>query len=112
MYAIIQFYLGQGDPFAAGSGPSDAPSSAWADKYGGGDGKLRMTWVNGDATAYTRIYDAEPTGQAPDYVANPGEVSYDTNYSWADSDTYYLTHYKNGQESASTTYTHVGGRPT
>ena len=90
-----------------GSGPTGAPSSLSKTGYGSPT-KLRLSWANGDATAYTRIYTS--LGGCPlstpvqDNVVNPGITSFDTLYEinflgLLEDRSFTVRHFKNGQES-------------
>lgn len=92
--ALIVF--GPGAP--QGSGPSGAPFGLGAQSI---PGATRLTWGNGDAAAYTRVYrrstNCDAGGETLELTVNPGQT-------WAHVGSpvsgWALRHYKNGQESA------------
>ena len=67
-----------------------------------------MGWSTGDASAYSRVYN--PTDGALIATKNPGVLSHDTGLPDVTT-TLWVSHYKNGQESAkvSVVYTAGGG---
>lgn len=82
----------------SGVGPSDAPSSVRVTLYAGV--KRRVSWTIEDATATSRIY--RDNSGAWVYLGQVaiGVDSYDTGLTTGD--TFGVSHYKNGQESAIT----------
>lgn len=75
----------------------DPPVSPSTARYGGLPGVVRVSWTNGDADAYTRIYaDGDST---PTFVVNPGITTLGTGLTAADAHSFTLKHYKSGNES-------------
>ena len=94
---ILQFLLASGAPTPQGPGPSAAPTNGRTHSYGAG--KIRLTWVNGDSTAYTRFTTDGSVAPQSGIYANPGETSIDTPWDYSESQLITFSHWKNGQES-------------
>ena len=85
-----------------GPGPTDPPTLLTAENYGVPD-KARISWTNGDAAAYTKIYQRTSNcGGAESLLTtvNPGIVSFDSLVTVKSG--FLASHLRNGQESAKT----------
>ena len=85
---------------SAGSGPSAAPTGGSVEEYGGPPTKWRIRWTNGDASAYTEIYDGAVDPANLITTQNPGVTSFNSQVAGSSSGTFRLRHKKNGQFSA------------
>lgn len=109
MFAV---FMMKGTAVDPGDPPTGPPTNVVSSHYGSPT-KVRLSWTNGDATAYTRIYMEQGTcpGTPPFYIAqNPGVTSVNTAFLHSnDPHRYQLSHYKNGQESDKTDCAQHGG---
>ena len=91
---------------APGPGPTGPPTDVSSQVYTSPE-KIRVTWTNGDSTAFTRIYMEQGScpGTPPFVdIVNPGITSFNSAFlRSADPHRVQLTHFRNGQESAKTT---------
>lgn len=111
MHPILQFGLILGGQAAGpGPGPTGPPTSPATSTWDSPNIKWRVDWTVGDPAAYTRVYEAalnDPFGSATLHaVENPGVTFTRTTLDATITilsplhRTFYLTHYRNGQESA------------
>lgn len=105
MIEQIALLIVAGDPAASGDGPSAAPSSPNSDSSWGYPSKYVIEWVNGDATAYTEIYENSITPANLLHTANPGITQWLSTITVGTSKLLYLRHYKNGQGSLTVAHT-------
>ena len=104
---MLHFFamLSGGVAAASGPGPTGPPTSPFTSEHGS-PAKYRIHWSNGDATAYTRIYQNSSVPVNLLGTENPGRTSFNSAL-LVSGDPYnlILTHFKNGQESADTPLT-------
>jgi hypothetical protein len=89
-----------------GDGPTDPPSDGFAEVYNDPPGFHRFRWTNGDATAYTRIYDGAVSPGNLIGTVDPGITSFNTTIPKASAGTANVTHFKNAIESAADSFTY------
>ena len=94
-------------PATPGSGPSGPPTGLSVEPYPNDTPppapKARLAWTNGDATAYTRVYQRANNcsgGESLLETRNPGQTGFDSEVTGDKG--FLVSHYKNGQESAKT----------
>jgi hypothetical protein len=125
----VLVFLTPGDVEPAGDGPGDTPTSPSTSVYQQvgpqepWNGLLRVHWLNGDATAYTRVYTNTLNGSFASATlrgtVSPGQTSFDTlqrtcnvdvNCGPGDTNSYevYVTHYRDGIESAEVSAQFIG----
>lgn len=86
----------------SGGGPTGSPSSLSQSFYGGGPstGYVRLSWVNGDASAATDVGYTDDVGAGPFvlHTVGPGTSAYETGLRYADTTlwTWMVRHVKNG----------------
>lgn len=109
-------------PGAGPSGPPTSPSFSFYEESEPGNGKIRVQWVTGDATAYSRVYSAPGPGGS--FIGatfkgsvNPGITSFDTDLDSCSVEidctpattndfTLFVTHFKDGIESTDVSVEH------
>lgn len=106
MVTRLALFLGQvaGIPSGPGPGPSGAPTNATVSEYDAPNNKWRVGWTVGDSSAYTRVYETTLGGAfntaSLRATENPGVTFNDTGISTSTDRRFWITHYRNGQESA------------
>lgn len=97
---LAAFFATQFPAVEQGPGPTGPPTNgnAWAYRNNNYDLIIKLSWSNGDPTAYTRIYHYIGFEDLYDTV-NPGVSAYETLEDAQNPEEFRLRHFKNGQES-------------
>jgi hypothetical protein len=102
--ATWALFLVSGTAAPGGAGPTGPPTNGFATNYGTELSPLvRLDWTNGDASAYTRIYNTTVSFDNLLAIRNPGITLWQSGSNYSLGQVFKLTHFKNGQESAALT---------